>query len=181
MKSLSLKPRSSGRLLIPASVLIALSLDAQALQINALVTDNGSSFHYDVSVLNDDPIDDLLVVSLDDAPLSDPLIGSSLTAPAGFLASYDPGLGIVDLLSDTAGFVAGLTIGPFSFDSTAGPGQAFTRYTALNLNGDVFVGNVVSRVVGAGEVPVPATLALMLGGLGMLSYSHLKSRTGTSA
>lgn len=152
--------------LLPFCGLLTLAFDAGALQVNAVVSDNGSSFHYDVTVLNDDPIADLLVVSIEDAPLSDPLIGASLTAPAGFLASHDQGLGVIDLLADTSTFIANLTTGPFSFDSTFAPGQVFTRYSALNLNGDLFSGDVATRI--AQGVPLPGSLALLVVGVGAL-------------
>ncbi len=153
----------------------ALSGTAQALSIQASVTDQGGFFRYLVSVVNDDPIADLLTVSLLDAPLGDPLIPASLAAPIGFLASYDSGLGFVDLIADGAGaFPPGVLTG-FLFDSLSAPNSAFTRFEALDLNGNLFSGSVDSNLVG--QVDAPRGLALLLLGLGLLWRPYSSQRS----
>lgn len=132
------------------------------------ITPGGGSFHYDLSVENTGP-EDFAIVSLD-APVGDPLIAPSLTAPAGFLASYDGGFGFLDFLEDTDFFAAGTTTSGFSFDALAGPGDAFTTFNALTLLGDTFSGPVDLTVV-----PEPRFTALTAG-LALLAVAILRRR-----
>ena len=119
----------------------------------------GGLFHYDFSIENSGPTD-VLIVSILNAPLADPDIDASLMTPAGFSANYDPGLGIVDFLEDTALFSVGPKLSGFGFDSAAGPVSSFFDvFTALDLNGHELTGQVA-------HIPEPTTLALIvLGGV----------------
>src|SRR5262245_49067991 len=67
----------------------------------------GGIFQYELSVRNNGP-NDVAIVSITDAPESDPLIAPTLEAPKGYGAMYDPGIGLgfgfVDLLEDKALF-----------------------------------------------------------------------------
>jgi len=151
---------------------VGLSAPSQALQIDALVADNGGSFHYDISVLNDDPIVGLVDVFISDVPLGDALITASLTGPTGFATSHDTGLGLIDFLADGAGlFPVGLTES-FGFDSLSGPAGAFMSFGALNLDGDLFSGTINTRLVRA--VPAPGVLTLFALGLGILWQRRAK-------
>lgn len=100
----------------------------------------GGAYEYAASVSNTGP-QDVAIVSLVDAPLNDPLISASLSAPAGFSTSYDPGLGFLDFLADLS-FAAGSTVGGFSFQSLAAPGASFSLFEALTVDGDKLTGRV---------------------------------------
>lgn len=155
---------------LPAVILLAAASTAQALQVQSAVTDQGGFFHYDMQVLNDDPILDLIAVSITDAPLGDPLIAGSLSAPPGFVAGYDAGLGFVDFLADSAVFFPAGVTGLFSFDSSASPfatPAAFTSFQALALDGTLIDGQIDHQLVQ--NVAAPAPLALLIAGLGWLA------------
>lgn len=114
-------------LLIPTHAAIAVPmLDATVSPIG------GGAFHYEFSVTND-TVADLFLVTITDAPLGDPLIAATLTAPAGFLASYDSGLGLLDFIADIALFFPpGITSG-FAFDSLSSPAANFGLFDAFSL------------------------------------------------
>ncbi len=160
-------------------LLTGLIAPAQALQIQSLATDLGGLFHYDVTVLNDDPIPELLLVSISDAPLGDGLIESSLTAPSGFLASYNAGLGLLDFIADTTPIFPSGPTGLFSFDSSAPPDAALTTYEAIDLSGELFTGTVDSRLVRA--VAAPGVPALFTLGLVLLAHRRVVERQHPSA
>lgn len=150
-------------LLTALAVLTAATASAQ-LSVEAVVEPLAGSFRYDFTVHNPGP-DDYLLVTIFNAPVGDALITSTLTAPAGFLALYDEGLGLLDFLEDTSFFGAGTSAGLFSFESMFAPDSFFDVFTALNLSGDPFDGSVNVTVV-----PEPGTVAagaalLLLGGL----------------
>lgn len=106
--------------------------------------------HYTYAVTNTSP-PNMLIVSIEIPP--DPLAIENLIAPAGFLASFDPGLGFLDLIADTQSFSSGLEVGGFAFDSPLVPGDA--AYEALNLNGVLFSGTTT------GPIPEPTTALLL--------------------
>lgn len=141
------------------SVLFALvalaATGAQALTVQSTVSSlGGGLFQYDFSLTNDG-LQDIAIVSLN-APTSDALIASSLTAPAGFLALYDGALGFVDFLEDSDLFGVGRTISGFSFESMTGPGGGFFDvFEAIDVTGNIVAGTVA-------RVPEPAT-GLLLG------------------
>jgi hypothetical protein len=128
-------------------------------------------FHWDISVVNNS-VPDLFLVSLSDAPLFDPLIDLSLTAPTGFLANYDEGLGFVDFLAATVdSFPIGET-SVFSFDSLFGPGAAFTSFQALGgLPPQGIIGQV--QLV---AVPEPNPFSTLAMGLTVLAFWLAVSR-----
>ncbi len=128
-----------------------------ALMVDALVTPLGGSFLYDVTVDNASA-DDFSLVTLD-APIADPLIDPSLTAPAGFLALYDDVLGLLDLVEDSALFEAGSIVSGFSFESGAGPDDGFFRtFVGLTTLGEPFTGEVSLSVARAVSEPGLAAL-----------------------
>jgi len=140
--------------------------------VDATVTPvGGGVFHYEISVTNTE-IAELALVSIVDAPLSDPLIDPSLEAPIGFLANYDGGLGIIDLLADSGTFASGSTITGFSFDSLSSPQSSFAHFEALTVLGDSVVGDV--NFLSA--VPEPTTLALLGLGLAGLATSSRRRK-----
>lgn len=111
--------------------------------VTATVTDLSGSFQYDFTIENPGP-DDIGIVSISNAPLGDLLIDATLTSPAGFLASYDSGLGIVDFLEDTVSFFAGTTVSGFSFQSLSGSSRNFSTFEAFTVAGDLVFGSVAS-------------------------------------
>lgn len=116
-------------------------------------------FHFDYSITNSEPVD-VVIVSIA-GPASDPLIGATLTAPVGFLANYDFGLGFIDFLEGTDLFAAGTTTGGFGFDSASSPQP--TTFVALSDVGQKIAGR--TQVPGGVSIPEPATLVLFSSGL----------------
>lgn len=151
-------------------------LASAAMIVEATVTPVAGFYHYDFLITNSGP-DDVVLVSLTDAPLADPLIDPSLTVPPGFLGSYDPGLGFVDFLESADLFAAGTSKGPFTFDSLAGPAAgSFSRFEALTTNGDQLTGCVIinGNCIGPAPVPEPAGWALLALGLGCISLARAR-------
>jgi len=123
----------------------------------------GGIFQYQFSVNNSGP-QDISIVTITDAPGADPLIPLTLTAPVGFLANYDPGLGLVDFLEGTSSFQVGTTISGFGFESATSPDANFLAFEALSVNGDFFAGTVhqvTSTVPEGGRTVVLTGLAFM--------------------
>jgi MYXO-CTERM domain-containing protein len=154
--------RTVSRPIAIAATLLALAQPARALLVDATVEPLGTGgFRWQITIENDG-LDDVAIVSLLGGPLDDAAVEPSLAAPAGFLALYDPALGIVDFLEDTALFAAGLTLGGFGFDSAAGP-EAFGTFEALTVAGDLVAGDVAITLI-----PEPHSAALVALGLGAL-------------
>jgi hypothetical protein len=133
-----------------------------ALMVNLASTPvGGGVFQYDVSISNTGP-KDVVVVTIGDAPVGDPLIGPSLTVPVGFFPSYDSGLGKIDFLEDTELFGVGTTHGGFAFQSSASPPANFTAFEALDLDGGFISGSIT-------VVPEPTGIVLALSGLAVVA------------
>jgi hypothetical protein len=146
-----------------------------AVTVELTRTPMGGYFHYDVAITNGEAVD-LAIVSILDAPLVDPWIDPSLVVPAGFLGSYDGGLGIVDFLGDVGVFAAGTTTSGFSFDSLGSPPDFFRSFGALGVNGEAFGDFVLIDNPPVAPVPEPSRTLLMLAlGLGLLGM--LERRT----
>ena len=121
-------------------------------------------FQYELSVVNSG-LEDIAIVSVVDAPVSDALIGSTLQAPVGFNAIYDPGAGLsfgfIDLLEDTALFAAATSTSGFHFQSEATPPENFTLFEAISVARNIISGTIQMRTV-------PETgSTLLLAGLGV--------------
>jgi len=131
-------------------ILISSGMANAALDVKATVSSaGGGQFHYIFTIGNTGP-DDVAIVSVD-APLNDAFSAPTLTAPAGFLASYDPIVGFVDFLEDINLFAVGSIVNGFTFNSSSGPASGyFDTFEALTINGDKITGNVTL----ISEVPV---------------------------
>ncbi len=124
----------------------------------------GGIFDYHYSIANSGP-EDLAIVSITDAALGDALIGATLQAPAGFLASYDSSLGFVDFIGDASVFGAGTTIGGFWFQSGVSPQGQFINFEALSITGSLISGNVDLTIT-----PVPEAGTFWAAGLGLVAF-----------
>lgn len=114
--------------------------------VDMTVTPLGGSFRYEISV-NNTSAEDVILVTITDAPIGDALITATLTAPTGFLASYDSGLGFVDLIEFTALFAAGTTVSGFSFESLSSPASHFSAFQGFEADLDFFSGNINRTIV----------------------------------
>ncbi len=151
-----------GRACVLMSLLFFSTAAEAALTVEATVTPLAGSFLYEFSVMNTGP-DDVVLVSIVDAPLGDPLIDPTLTAPVGYLASYDDGLGIVDFLEDTGLFAVGTTTSGFGFESLSAPAPGvFRSFEAFEFDGDFLAGDVQTTII-----PEPSTLVGVAGMCGI--------------
>jgi len=132
----------------------------QAFTIDGTQQPIAGGYHYEFTIDNTSGPQEVAIITLD-APLGDPLIGGSLTTPAGFLGNYDGGLGLVDFLGDTSLFSAGSITSGFSFDSAGSPPAFFSTFTALDVTGGVLTGTInFTSVPEAGSTFLPACLGL---------------------
>lgn len=130
---------------------------AATMAVNVSFTDIGSGiFRYDL-IISNTGLTDIPLLSINDAPANEALIGSSLTIPAGFVGNYDP-MGIIDFTEDTTTFIAGNTFPGFSFQSTATPGSAFTNFSGFDNDGAPVAVTVT-------QVPEPSSAFLVMVGL----------------
>jgi hypothetical protein len=100
------------------SIVVAGIAHAGVVDVTVVVTQSAGLFQYDYSISNGTAND---LFDLDIAVT--PGIGiTGLTAPTGFETAYDPGLGLVSFLENTASFGA-TPISGFIFDSSIAPSQ----------------------------------------------------------
>jgi hypothetical protein len=146
---------------------------AALVDLELVITPLIGSFQYDVTVRNNSLVD-LALVTIIDAPIADPLIDPSLTAPVGFLALYDSGLGFIDFLEDTSTFGAGQTVTGFRFNSGFLPGPSrYTTFDTLDVNGGSFRGSIV--VIGGPVASAPDSgSTLLLGAFIALAFAFCR-------
>ena len=153
------RPRRNTRLLGAAGALCALSAApaARSQQVVPVVAFNNAVYHYAYTVTNNTP-DDLFDLTIHVAPGVGMV--QNLTAPAGFMTSYDSGLGLVDFLEDTSNFTA-TPLSGFAFDSPLAPQQSTFDANLTDGNGNISTlsGPVLAPLA---AVPEPGTLALAL-------------------
>jgi hypothetical protein len=151
-----------------AVVVSALAAPAMAAPIVVpTVTPAGPLFHYDYSITNEVPGEDIILVTIAVPPMDATL--TNLFAPQGFMALYDPVLGLVDFLpqlGSPALFAVGTTLGGFGFDSANPPVPG--TFEAVTLSGAVLTGQTDAPGT-PGVIPEPATMTLLALGLGALA------------
>jgi hypothetical protein len=154
--------RRSPHLLALAGALCVLVLFGVAARAQVSVSPtlgfDGTLYSYSYSVANPTALD-LALVSV--GVLSQPNAVLNPTAPAGFLISFDPGVGLVSFLEDLdpatpQTFAAGTTVSGFTFQSPFSP--SLSRFEALDLAGNTFTG----PTLGPNAIPEPSTLLLGL-------------------
>ena len=135
------------------------------MMVDIFFTDVGAGFYkYDLTITNTGS-DNIVLLTIEDAPSNDLRIASSLTAPAGFAASYDATS--IDFLENTQSFTAGSVRTGFSFESAAAPGSAFNVFSGLTSEG-------VPVTVTSTLVPEPASA--LLGALGLMTLVSRRRR-----
>lgn len=159
-------PRRGWRTLCLATICLAAGWLGSAANVSAqvlvtpTVTFNGSVYTYSYSVMNGSA-NTLAIISFGATPASTFTV-QNLSAPMGFLATYDSGNGFLSFLEDSSPatpqtFAPGSTVAPFTFTSTFAPGA--TTFQALDIFGNSFTG------VTQAPVPEPGALALCLLGV----------------
>ena len=139
-----------------AACALALPHSAHAqVTVSETLTSAGSLFQYNYVIANNTP-DDIFILTLGNLPTG-PNAVQNLAFPAGFQATYDPGLNLVSFLPDLGSnsvFGAGTTLGGFSFQSPYLP--VGTTFDTLSLTSEI-TGNVT---------PEPGAFPLLCGLLG---------------
>lgn len=137
------------------------------LNVDIVFSDIGMGiFQYNLTISNTGT-EEIPLLLINDAPVNDPVIGTSLTTPPQFVGNYDPAFGAIDFAENTSTFMPGTSVSGFSFQSSAQPGTAFTDFTAFTNGGD-------SAVVTSTLVPEPTTAMLALGGI--LAFASRRRR-----
>lgn len=143
-----------------SAVLILNTARAQ-VSVTPTVTSDATAFHYDYAVANL-TASDLAVITLTVAPVPHAVL--NLTAPNGFIASFDTGVGLLSFLEDAdpatlQTFAPGTTVSGFRFDSVLPPVP--TTFEALNLAGGFSTGPTLGPADPGAVIPEPGTLALL--------------------
>ena len=159
-----MKPNQSRHRIALSALILVASLFAQTTRATAIVSRTttplaGGIFQYDFSIFNSGP-QEIVIMTILDAPTMDPLISPTLTAPSGFLIDYDFWLGLVSFAANLDSFTAGSTKGLFSLQSSADPSTNFKMFEAFTLSGDIEHGTI-SGVPDAGNTLLMASLGLM--------------------
>lgn len=125
---------------------------------------NGGLYHYNYTVTNGSVFDlSLVTISTIPTTFSQGAAVQNLVAPAGFTATFDPGLGLLDFAENTQPFTAGTTVSGFAFDSAYAPGASTFEALALPGGGSVtFDGTTLA------PAPVPEAGTATGLGLGLL-------------
>lgn len=128
---------------------------AASIVVAPTVTPIAGGYEYAYTITNNTPDDPFLI----DIPVpADPGAITNLTAPPGFAAAFDSGLGLVSFLEDTSFFTSTPQSG-FFFDSPDAPGLATFQATVLSSStADVYTisGSTIA------PVPEPGYLSLCL-------------------
>lgn len=134
------------------STLAASLGQAAPVTVTPVVTPSGSLFRFNYTITNGTGLD-VPVIDINVARGTGVIL--NLAAPVGFLTAYDPTLGLVSFLENTAVFGA-TPLSGFTFDSRLPAGAS--SFTATFADG--------SAMSGATMAPVPEPTALSLFGAG---------------
>lgn len=149
MNTLPVLSRTTLLVLALAGAIAAAPNAGAALHVDLSSTPiHDGQFRHAVTITNAGT-EDVALVSLIDAPLDDPAIGSSFETPPGFEAAYDAGFGLLNgiidffpALGSSDTFAAGSSLGGFVFLSSSAPPEAFTEFEALTVLGEILRGTV---------------------------------------
>ena len=136
-----------------------------------------SVYTYSYAVTNN-TANTLAIVSFGGMPAASFTV-QNLTAPMGFLSTYDSGNGFISFLEDSnpatlQTFAPGSTITPFTFTSTFAPGAS--TFQALDIFGNTLTGMTQAPVPEPGVV---AFLALAMPAVGFLLYRRRQLQRAT--
>ncbi len=165
-----------------ALLLATLGLGGVARAQQVTVTGTVSLFNaatgytYNYSITNGAPMD-LAEITVPANPQSSLL---NLTAPTGFLITFDSGNGLFSFLEDNnqntpQTFASGTTVTGFSFTSFYAPGAA--TFDALDAGANDYMGTTLAPTV----VPEPTTTLLSLAGLALVGGIVVRRRLSTQS
>ncbi len=145
-RRVELRPR---RFLLIALFGVAMWLGSASASLAVLVTPtvtlNLGIYTYSYSVFNGGS-NDLAIVSFAATPAA-PFTVQNLTAPTGFISTFDSGNGLISFLEDNSSatpqtFAPSSTVSPFTFTSTFAPRS--TVFEALDILGNTFTGSTLA-------------------------------------
>lgn len=151
------------------------SMPARAqLTVQPTVSFSSGFYNYNYSISNQSAFDVSIITLSGLFPAANAV--QNLSAPTGFLASYDTGLSLLSFIEGTQSFSVGLTFADFTFSSPYAPVAG--SFEAIDITGDFLVG--VTQVPGGATsaVPEPSTTALFGAAalLGLVAFRKLSSR-----
>lgn len=134
-----------------------------------------TGFTYSYSVSNFTMMD-LAVITI---PANSNSALMNLTAPTGFLITFDSGNGLFSFLEDNnqntpQTFAPGSTVSGFSFTSFYAPGTA--TFDALDISGNDYMGNTIAPT---NAVPEPTSVALVLVGFAFAGGIFVRRRSAS--
>ena len=168
--------------IVSATCLFILPGIAHAQVSTPAVTFANGLYHYDYSIANTSA-DDLFTVTIQVLPFSDPVNANSptnpnnpvinVTAPTGFLSSYDPVNGFIGFTEDSSFFTPAPLSG-FTYDSTIAP-------MSSAFEADFFGTNGITPTFGTtlAAVPEPGSIAL-LGAMSAAACFAMRRRRRTT-
>jgi hypothetical protein len=144
------------------------------LTVQPTVSFSSGLYNYNYSISNQSAFDVSIITLSGFFPAADAV--QNLSAPAGFLASFDSGLSLLSFIEGTQSFSAGLTFGDFTFDSPYAPVAG--SFEAIDITGDFLVGSAQVPGGSASAVPEPSTTALIGAAslLGLIAFRKFSSR-----
>lgn len=142
---------------------VAVAVSGQTARAQVTITGfyiPGPNFTYQLFVNNASP-ETLALVTVDVPAVEG--AATDLVAPAGFLMTFDPGFGTVDLLEDIdpvtpQSFAPGTVQGAFTFRSPFDVSN--TTFSGLDVQGNPFSGTL-SLTLSSASAPEPGVLPLM--------------------
>jgi hypothetical protein len=140
---------------------------ADPVVVAPTVTPTAGGYEYAFTITNNTPDDPFII----DIPVpADPAAISDLTAPLGFRAAFDSGLGLVSFLEDSSNFTSTPQSG-FSFDSSIAPGVVPFQATVLSsTSGDLYT------ISGPTMAPVPEPAHASLWFLPVFAWMLMRRR-----